>query len=160
MEAGLEKLVQKGPASVFEIERQLANTSLYERERRAAAFHALGRIGKSLAGSHDPQAKPALDAIQRLAKAELVLPALIEPDPAADVYAMPESAQHELLHQGILVERDGELLQPTTPNKLPVIRMLRSLGDEQSLTQLKALAKLEDNAPGVKFAVEQAIASL
>lgn len=153
----LAKVVAGGSASVFEIQRQLGDTTVYEQGKRAAAFHALERIGKELVHSTDPQSKAALAAIQSMAKTELALPSLIEPSPELDVDSLSAAARDELLHRGILVEHDGELMQPTALNKLPAIRMLRGIGGDASHDQLEQLLALADNAPGVQLAAQQAI---
>jgi hypothetical protein len=153
----LAKVVAGGSASVFEIQRQLDDTTVYEQGKRAAAFHALERIGKDLDRRTDPQSKRALAAIQSMAKSELALPSLIEPNPELEVESLSAAARDELLHQGILVEHDGELMQPTALNKLPAIRMLRGIGGDASHDQLEQLVALADNAPGVQLAAQQAM---
>lgn len=157
IDEALAKVVAGGAQSVFELQRQLGDATVYEQAKRAAAFHALERIGRDLVRSSDSEAQRALLAIQSMAKTELALPTLIVPNPEMDVDMLPQSTREELLHQGILVERDGELLQPTALNKLPVIRLLRSIGGDMSRVQLKQLAAASDNPPGVQLAAEQAI---
>jgi len=157
LDAGIGELVAAGPESVFKLEQYLAGISVYAHEERAGAFHVLARIGEELVRSKDPEARRALEAIQRVAKAELELPSFLEPDPAIDVEALPAPARERLLHDGVLVEKDGALWQPTALNKLPVVRMLRTLAGAESRKQLERLAAVEDNSPGVKFAVEQAL---
>jgi hypothetical protein len=157
LDAALDSLVKSGAASVFELEARLAELSVYEQEDRAAVFHALGRIGKELLSSSDPEAKKALDAIQQMAKSELELASLIEPNPEVDLDALPAKEREELLHHGVLVQENGELWHPTALNKLAAIRMLRTVGGKESLAQLERQAKVKSNHVGVQLATEQAI---
>jgi hypothetical protein len=157
IDEALAKVVAGGSASVFEIQRQLDDTTVYEQGKRGAAFHALERIGKELVHATDPQSKRALAAIQSMVKSELALPSLIEPNPELDVDSLSAAARDELLHQGILVEHDGELMQPTALNKLPAIRVLRGIGGDTSHDQLEQLIALPDNAPGVQLAAQRAL---
>lgn len=157
LDEALAKVVAGGATSVFEIQHQLDDTTVYEQGKRAAAFHALERIGKDLVRATDPESKRALATIQSMARSELALPSLIEPNPELDLDALSPAERDELLHQGILVEHDGELMQPTALNKLPVIRLLRSIGGNSSRDQLKQLAALPDNAPGVQLAAQRAV---
>lgn len=153
----VEDMLARGPAIVGPLASYLKGTSLYDHVRRAAAFHVLGRIPGDIASSTSPEAVEARATLHRLAEEELKLPGLMPVDPALKLDMLSENERHALIHDGSLIEKDGQFYQSSGLNKLAAIRLLSSLGDSESLGQLQTLAKAEDNPVGLQFAVARAI---
>ena len=153
LEQHLEALIERGVASVYELEAWLEHTSVQREPERQAAFHALGRVGAALLQTPNPESDRALTTIHRLAQRELDLPEYVEPDPGLRTEELSERELHALLDGRQLVEVGGQLVQPTAMNKLAAMQMLGDLGDDESRRELAALSERE-LPDGVKLAAE------